>query len=168
MPQRQASWDIAKQPQLLSANGKTAFWAMASMGLFDMPRCSQTASNTKQDEQRIIDRISQDSPDGSFRSTLDRNLGYSDDFAWRFVRKNNLHLNRSRSWCVSTDPKFATKAADIVGFYLTPPEDAIVIGIDASRQALSRTVGYVKTQDSATMRAYKSTYRLNSSLLLRL
>ena len=54
------------------------------MGLFDMPRCSQTASNTKQDEQRIIDRISHDSPDGSFRwdeATLDRNLGYSDDFA---------------------------------------------------------------------------------------
>jgi len=26
-------------------------------------------------------------------------------------------LSRQRSWCVSTDPEFTTKAADIIGLY---------------------------------------------------
>lgn len=102
-------------------------------GLFDMPCSGRTASYTKQDEQRVIDQISRELPDGVVRwegMTLARELGYSDDFVWRVMRKNNLHLNRSRSWCASTDSEFTTKAADSVGLYLASPEDAIVISID--------------------------------------
>lgn len=140
-------------------------------GLFDLPRSGRTASYTEEDEKRIIERMSQDPPDGLARwdgSVLARELGYSDDFVWRVMRKNNLHLNRSRSWCVSTDPEFTTKAADIVGLYLAPPEDAVVISIDEkpSMQALSRTTGFVKTQSGEVMRAYKSTYRRNGTLNL--
>ena len=35
--------------------------------LFDMPRSGRTASYTKQDEQRVIDQISQEPPDGLSR-----------------------------------------------------------------------------------------------------
>ena len=41
----------------------------------------------------------------------------SADQVWRVLRKHGIHLQRRRSWCVSTDPKFAQKAADIVGLY---------------------------------------------------
>ena len=74
--------------------------ALFDKRLFDMPRSGRTASYTKQDEQRVIDQISQEPPDGLSRwdgTTLARELGYSDDFVWRVMRKNNLHLNRSRS-----------------------------------------------------------------------
>ena len=166
--------DIAKQvgvSKVTVSKWKNRFLSDGFQGLFDMPRSGRAASYTKQDEQRVLDKISEEPPDGLSRwdgVTLARELGYSDDFVWRVMRKNNLHLNRSRSWCVSTDPEFSTKVADIVGLYLAPPENAIVICIDEkpSMQALSRTVGYVKTQDGATMRAYKSTYRRNGTLNL--
>lgn len=39
---------------------------------------------------------------------------------WRVIRKEGIPLQRSRSWCVSTDKEFSTKAADIIGLYLNP------------------------------------------------
>ena len=62
---------------------------------------------------------------------------------WRVLRKEGIGLQRQRSWCVSTDKEFAVKAADIVGLYLSPPENALVISVDEkpSIQALERTTG---------------------------
>jgi len=34
---------------------------------------------------------------------------------WRVLRRQGISLRRRRSWCISTDPQFARKAADIVG-----------------------------------------------------
>ena len=45
----------------------------------------------------------------------------SEDQVWRVFRRHGIHLQRRRSWCVSTDPQFAAKAADIVALYLAPP-----------------------------------------------
>lgn len=57
------------------------------------------------------------------------------------------------------------KAADVVGLYPAPLGVAIVISIDEkmSMQVLSRIVGHVKTQDGATMRPCKSTYRCSGT-----
>lgn len=49
--------------------------------------------------------------------SVSRYLGVSDDAVWRILRKEGICLARQRSWCVSTDPEFASKAADIVGLY---------------------------------------------------
>jgi hypothetical protein len=46
---------------------------------------------------------------------LARHLGTSDDAVWRILRKEGICLSRQRSWCVSTDPEFAAKAADVIG-----------------------------------------------------
>lgn len=95
--------DIAKQvsvSKVTVSKWKSRFLSDGFQGLFDMPRSGRTASYTKQDEQRVIDPISQEPPNGLSRwdgTTLARELGYSDDFVWRVMRKNNLHLNRSRS-----------------------------------------------------------------------
>jgi len=39
-------------------------------------------------------------------------------------------LQRLRTWCVSTDPEFAQKAAEVVGLYLNPPLNALVLSVD--------------------------------------
>ena len=39
-------------------------------------------------------------------------------------------LLRRRTWCVSTHPEFATKAAELVGLYLNPPLNALVLSVD--------------------------------------
>jgi len=62
------------------------------------------------------------------------------------LRSYGIHLQRRRSWCVSTDPEFSAKAADIVGLYLDPPENAVVLCVDEkpSIQALERAQGYLR------------------------
>ncbi len=87
---------------------------------------------------------------------------------WRVLRQEGICLQRQRSWCVSTDKEFAAKAADIVGLYLDPPENALVISVDEkpSIQALERKTGYVVTDNGKIVRAYKSTYKRHGTLNL--
>ena len=67
-------------------------------------------------------------------------------YVWRFLRAHKIDLSARKSWCESNDPDFAAKAAEIVGLYLSPPENAIVICVDEkpSIQALERAQGYLK------------------------
>ena len=87
---------------------------------------------------------------------------------WRVLRKEGICLQRQRSWCVSTDKEFSAKAADIVGLYLDPPHNAIVICVDEkpSIQALERATGYVETSSGKIVRGLKSTYRRHGTLNL--
>jgi transposase len=84
------------------------------------------------------------------------------------MRKEGICLRRQRSWCVSTDPEFAAKAADIIGLYLNPPYNALVISVDEkpSIQALARPTGYVQTSSGKVVRGIKSTYKRNGTLTL--
>lgn len=45
------------------------------------------------------------------------------------------------TWKLSTDPQFVTKVRDVVGIYLSPPENALVLAVDEKSQirALDRT-----------------------------
>lgn len=49
---------------------------------------------------------------------------------WWELRRLGISLARRRSWCVSTDPEFARKAADVVGLYLAPPDNALAPAVD--------------------------------------
>lgn len=48
----------------------------------------------------------------------------SADQVWSVLRKHQIQLQRRRSGCISTDPEFGPKAADVVGLYLSPPDNA--------------------------------------------
>ncbi len=87
---------------------------------------------------------------------------------WRVLRKEVICLQRQRSWCVSTGPYFASKAADIIGLYLDHPINALILSIDGkpSMQALERTTGYVLTDSGKVARGFKSTYKRHGTLNL--
>jgi transposase len=95
-------------------------------------------------------------------------VGAKKSSVYAVLQKDGVQLQRTRSWCVSTDPEFAAKAADIIGLYLRPPERALVLSVDEkpSIQALSRTTGYVRTSSGKIVRGLKSTYRRNGVLNL--
>lgn len=95
-------------------------------------------------------------------------LGVSDDAVWRVLRKEGIQLQRHRSWCVSTDPEFAAKAADVIGLYLNPPQNALVLSVDEkpSIQALERTRGYVQTSSGKIVQGMKSTYKRHGTVNL--
>jgi hypothetical protein len=48
----------------------------------------------------------------------------------RFLRAQKIDLAGRKSWCESNDPAFIAKAADVVGLYMAPAENAIVICVD--------------------------------------
>ena len=51
-------------------------------------------------------------------------------YVWRFLRAHKIDLSGRKSRCQSNDPEFAAKAAEIVGLYMAPPENAIVLAVD--------------------------------------
>jgi transposase len=95
-------------------------------------------------------------------------VSVSDDAVWRVLRKEGIQLRRHRSWCVSTDPEFSVKSADIIGLYLAPPQKALVLCVDEkpSIQALERSTGYVQTSSGKIVRGLKSTYKRHGTINL--
>jgi transposase len=72
---------------------------------------------------------------------LARELGVSFASVARIWRKWNLQPWRVETFKFSTDPELDAKVRDVVGLYLNPPENAIVLSVDEKSQvqALDRT-----------------------------
>ena len=53
----------------------------------------------------------------------------------------DLKPHRIRSFKISNDPDFAEKVIDVVGLYMDPPDNALVLSVDEKTQiqALDRT-----------------------------
>ncbi|MCL2459177.1 MAG: IS630 family transposase [Desulfobulbus sp.] len=81
---------------------------------------------------------------------------------WLYQAQPHLEQN------LATDPEFSAKSADIIGLYLNPPENAIVLSVDEKpgMQALARTTGVVQLSDGKCVSAMKSAYKRNGTLNL--
>ena len=150
---------------------RTRFAAEGIDGLYDRPRSGKPPKYDQEFCAHVLQTLEQPPPHGQScwdGPAVARHLGASDDAVWRVLRKQNICLARQRSWCVSTDPEFAPKAADIVGLYLAPPEKALVISVDEkpSIQALERATGYVCTSNRKIVHGLKSTYKRHGTLNL--
>ena len=113
---------------------------------------------------RILNKLDEAPPDGYAKwngRLLAEALEVSADRVWSELRKLGINLQRRRSWCVSTDPEFASKSADIIGLYLGPPENAVVISIDEKPciQALERAQGWLKMPDGRSLTGFAHEYK---------
>jgi len=140
-------------------------------GLHDAERSGKPVTYDAMFRDRLLALAEKEPPSGLARwdcPTLAGQLGASTHAVWRSLKKEGIHLHRSRSWCISTDPEFSSKAADIVGLYLNPPINALVLSVDEkpSIQAIERKTGYIETRDGKIVRAYKSTYKRHGTLNL--
>jgi transposase len=141
-------------------------------GLSDRPRPGPKPTYTAETGQRILAQLDEPPPAGFARWTaalLSRALGdVSDQYIWRFLRKQKIDLIGRKSWCQSNDPEFVAKAAEIVGLYLHPPEDAIVLAIDEKPQiqALERAQGYLKLPNGRSLTGHGSTYKRHGTTTL--
>src|SRR3954470_8958499 len=70
-----------------------------------------------------------------------RESGLSADTIGRIWRAFGLQPHRSETFRLSPDPQFIEKVRDIVGLYLSPPSNAVVLCVDEKSQiqALERT-----------------------------
>jgi transposase len=68
-------------------------------------------------------------------------MGISHTSVQRIWNQHGLKPHLARTFKVSNDPDFTSKVADIVGLYLDPPEQALVLAVDEKSQiqALDRT-----------------------------
>jgi transposase len=89
-------------------------------------------------------------------------------YVWRFLRAHKIDLSGRKSWCQSNDPEFAAKAAEVVGLYMVPPENAIVLAVDEkpSIQALERAQGYLKLPNGRAMTGQSHDYKRHGTTTL--
>lgn len=140
-------------------------------GLRDLPRTGKPRIYDDAFEKAVLATLEKEPPNGMSRwdgGSIAKELKCSDDAVWRALRKHGIAPSRQRTWCVSTDPNFAAKAADIVGLYISPPDKAIVISVDEKPtiQALERKTGYVTTRDKKVVRGLNSTYKRHGTINL--
>jgi transposase len=146
-----------------------ALWGLR--GLRDEPRSGKPVTYDAAFRNRVLAVIEQPPPRGMSHwdgPTVAEKLDASVYAVWRVLRREGIYLQRLRSWCVSTDKEFAPKAADIVGLYLNPPLNALVLSVDEkpSIQAIERPTGYIETDSGTVVRALKSTYKRHGTLNL--
>lgn len=141
-------------------------------GLQDAPRPGKKAKYSREMEKRILAKLDTPPPEGYTTwtgSLLAKSLGdVSEHYIWRVLKRHGIHLQRRHSWCVSTDPEFTQKAADIVGLYLNPPENAVVISVDEKPaiQALERAQGWLRLPNGQVLRGFNHEYKRHGTTTL--
>jgi transposase len=141
-------------------------------GLADAPRPGVRRRYGPAAERRILARLDEAPPAGHATWTgslvADALGDVSPSQVWRVLRRHGIHLQRRRSWCVSTDPEFAAKAADIVALYLDPPKNAVVLAVDEKPhiQALERAQGYLKLPNGRALRGFSHDYKRHGTTTL--
>ncbi len=147
------------------------FSAQDIKGLRDKARPGKPVKYGEELRGRILKQLELPPPPGFAGwdgPMLAKALNVTVDAVGRVLRKDGIQLRRRRSWCVSTDPQFAMKAADIIGLYLNPPQNALVLSIDEKPtiQAIERASGYVLTSSGKIVRGIKSTYKRHGTVNL--
>lgn len=141
-------------------------------GLIDKPGRGRRPRYDKSTERRILTQLDEPPPEGFATWTgglvAEALKDVSRDQVWRVLRGHKIHLQRRRSWCVSTDPEFAAKAADIVGLYLDPPENGVVLSVDEKPhiQALERAQGYLRLANGRALRGFNHDYKRHGTTTL--
>lgn len=141
-------------------------------GLQDRARTGKPRRYDRSTAQRIVSQLDNPPPPGQTNWTggsLAAALGdVSEAQVWRVLRRYGISLQRRRSWCISTDPEFAVKAADVVGLYLNPPENALVLAVDEkpSIQALERAQGWIRLPDGKALTGFSHCYTRHGTTTL--
>ena len=170
-----ATKEIASQIDMRPATvskWRTRFGKDRLAGLQDSPRSGKPAVYGEETIRRILTQLDETPPTGYSTWTgglVAQALGdVTDDQVWKVLRQHGIHLQRRRSWCISTDPQFAQKAADIVALYLDPPDNAVVISVDEKPaiQALERAQGWLRLPNGQAVRGQNFEYKRHGTTTL--
>jgi transposase len=112
-------------------------------GLYSRYLGGQARVRTAALEAKILERTRTTPADGSTHWTtrkLARALKVSHMMVARVWARAGLKPHRLERYMASDDPDFETKAADIIGLYLNPPQNAAIFSLDEKShiQALDR------------------------------
>lgn len=125
------------------AKWKTRFAIDRVAGLWGRHQGSKPRLRTPRMEARILNATRKAPASGATQwstRTLGKQLGVPHTLVQRVWQRAGLQPHRVERYMRSTDPAFETKAADVIGLYLNPPQHAAVFCVDEKTaiQALDR------------------------------
>lgn len=114
-------------------------------GLVDAYRSGKPVVITEAQKNRVV-HLACHKPGKGYsnwsQQRIGNEVGISASKVNKILREHDLKPHKVEYWCgKSTDPEFESKMLNIVGLYLNPPENAIVLCVDEKTQiqALDRT-----------------------------
>jgi transposase len=142
----QANQQIAadlRTPEVTVGKWRRSFAALGLDGLRDAPRSGRPPKHDAAVWQKVQTLACQQ-PESQGRwsvRTLARKVGLPSSTVHAILNASELQPHRIRTFTFSPDPEFEQKLLDIVGLYLNPPENALVLCVDEKPgiQALDRT-----------------------------
>lgn len=127
------------------AKWKRRFLELGIDGLNDAPRPGKAAIYTEADKARVVQKACS-KPEGGYSNWSQRRIakefGMSQSTVQNILKSHDLKPHKTEYWCgKSTDPEFEGKMLNVVGLYMNPPENALVLSVDEKTQiqALDRS-----------------------------
>lgn len=124
---------------------KKRFIQFGIEGLQDAHRSGKPPIYKEADKARVIQKACT-KPEGGYSNWSQRRiakeLGMSQSTVQGILKSHDLKPHKVEYWCgKSTDPEFEEKMLNVVGLYMNPPENALVLSVDEKTQiqALDRT-----------------------------
>jgi transposase len=130
-------------PEVTVGKWRRSFATHGLDGLRDAPRSGRPPKHDAEVWQKVQSLACQ-RPKSQGRwtvRTLAREVGLPHSTVHAILNASELPLHRIRTFTFSPDPEFEAKLLAIVGLYLNPPENALVLCVDEKPgiQALDRT-----------------------------
>jgi transposase len=166
--------------QIISLTGKSRpviskwrkrFHKYGIEGLKDAKRSGKPKTITPEQKALIVEKACT-KPEGGYtnwsQKRIAHEVGISQSKVFQILSRADLKPHKIEYWCgQSRDPEFEKKMINIVGLYMCPPENAIVICIDEKTQiqALDRTQPELPLR-AGNPRRQTATYKRNGTVSL--
>ena len=140
-------------------------------GLKDLPRPGKDPIYSPEKKVEVIQKACS-KPEGGYtnwsQQRIANEVGMSRSHVNRILMEADLKPHKTEYWCgKSEDPEFKEKMTNIVGLYMDPPENAIIICVDekTQMQALDRTQRELPLRPGNPKRQ-TATYKRNGTVSL--
>lgn len=147
------------------------FRSMGIEGLKDAFRSGKPAVISAVQKASVLQKACQ-KPEGGYTNWSQKRIGdavgISQSKVHQILKQADLKPHKIEYWCgKSPDPEFESKMINIVGLYMNPPENALVLCVDEKTQiqALDRTQPILPLKEKAPKRL-TATYKRNGTTAL--
>lgn len=153
------------------AKWKKRFIMLGIDGLKDAPRSGKPSKYDEADKARVVQKACS-KPEGGYSNWSQRRiakeLGMSQSTVQGILKSHDLKPHKVEYWCgKSTDPEFEKKMLNVVGLYMNPPENALVLSVDEKTQiqALDRSQPELPLR-AGNPKRLTATYKRNGTVSL--
>lgn len=137
--------ELRKVTRRIVAKWRGRFNSDRIAGLNDAARSGKPVVITEAQKNKVV-HLACNKPDKGYsnwsQQRIGEQVGISQSKVHTILKEHDLKPHKTQYWCgTSTDPEFESKMLNIVGLYLNPPTNAIVLCVDEKTQiqALDRT-----------------------------